>query len=1634
MDPEQILSNKLANEQTAFKRDQIKKAIRDLNYWKDGRSNFPPDLSRWGIDRQAVLVLRGVSKDPEKDTSVEPQTVKINESAFQTVGSGGQDKNELFAHERLEQYLNDVSGDLSIESDQNLEARIRTFEGLSSERWYQHLSKQDEESVKQILEKLINERTRRANHQNHNVESHSPEDLVQEQLAAMSQGKVEAQGQESTERIGYLENEIQQSNDQILAHTKITQYLETVAGDLTAKPDQFILERGETIRKLERTDWFGSLSENDIESFHTAVEKLNMAKRQRINQLLGEAEEAVKSIEQEKVYRKVLLLDPENQTALTALKKQQSEAESQKSSAKIDNFRKRLDGTKQILDLQKVIDELTIARSEGKLPDELENPLFDAEQRLELLKAKNGIVSSHIHFGSLIEKYKAITELENSGLVTFYDQITGTHEAISEALKKAREAWKDESRTAMNKIIGHAMAYMPGNPILSLGYLRAGLGEPDENNDKQKIYHDDQRHLYEQEYSSIENSAKNQEEAENLINRALNEFDPFEKYKLFKSAINKFKYLEGLSDQIQDNLDKARESLFGKVDVLLQQAREAVAVRDFSPTNGAQFFIQKSYSKIEEWPGEGDDLKNKRQEIDKLRDEINKTTEIFKELESREREIIQLTKNQNTINQTFHLFDQIKSDQRFVTDFPDVIARIGFSVDMLKSADEQIEILIKKTEEQAQPDWISIKKLCEKILMSVGEGSAQFKKVQEYLTQAEAELLIQKITDQVDKENIKEARRFIDQLKKDYSGFVGRIVSKEKIVTQAESASHSFIQLFAIARKEETSKQIKTRDHALEIYRFIAGYQSSISTEKDTPPYQLNEFSYEAKNSAKEMEDLIRKDFDLLRSAHDRNENIDMKDLATRARSLMKLRLSYQSEETRLCEWAEVAYTDSIASANASKGEYAKNLELWQELKTRYPQVSETREKETVILRIIHTAAKLIENRQMDMAVKELTSHRDEFITSDLRYKLALSEAYENVGQLDDAFNIINFTSVNEEINSRKNDLSISIAIRRIEDLVLPHRNLFEEAFNALVNDTRETDTFVQKLSIEANEVRVIFTNAVANNQDLKANNRFIDAEKCEKEKINEQLTTVIRKLWENNHGSTDLHALLLSLIKHELITDQPITLDNLHDYLFEENENRILAAIRGSSVIMQDEISSIKFDNQKITSALQQVELLFWQQAKIEKLVTTVKVGISINQLQLAGQTVAQCKYSLRQALKSHTVLEGNDIWRFATQQVTELPVQEQLVNIENIPFVSETLDAREDIRKFLEWRIVKEYFVEVMGNLVKNVNQEKWEEIIGLIKSARYYDQTVTNEMPKMKSTVEKLGEKLDFKFEMIRQNDYSNYFTWFSDNIWINHFQNDVKGWEGLEQYATKCLENLHSWEQWGSILTTDINDCFHLSFLITSSDQKMPWKIPDDSKLTINKLPKYVSNLIENCSSNFTMWTNREPQSILNKTNEEFCTTITKSNGFLPLRYRYWIFDEYNTLLDQTIKEYYAGPDQAGVERFSVLSKGANDIKDNAAEFITQILKIRSDIESKISNCINEIEIKGEYVRCEEMGELNKDYLKRAKRVKDCEEIGPLSKEEWDRYFRLSLIGSEVSMDNHPWYIKVIEFIKEQFGWV
>jgi hypothetical protein len=1403
--------------------------------------------------------------------------------------------------------------------------------------------------------------------------------------------------------------------------------------DLKSKADNYILEWNKKIEDLPL---------DDKNVYHEI--KLNLRKEIefRIKNYLRLAEQTEKEEEKKQYYERVLALDNGNFVASEGLRLIQNK----RAQAQIQSTKQRLAELKNLRALQELIDELKILKANGTLSPELQAPLFEAEKRLESMKIEAGIISSAIRTGNLKEKYHAIELLEKSGSSTAPHPITQTEVPLSDVIEIARTAWLEASREAMNKIFNHISPYKESNPKLALQYLELTIGEPGERNKELVYYHEDQRREYEKLYYEIKNLKEKQDIAESYIKKADEINDPLEKYKNLKKAFDNFKNFESLQDRISSIYPQALSSLSTTIDLNIQFSREAITLRDFDREHGAPSFISKAFNLLNEWPGDQKDILSIKNKLDQARQEIDNNILLFQKLITLEKQIREQVQNRQTLEQAFSLFqEEIYGKEDIKKLYPEIIKRISAFLDLYRSVDEQIDLINKYLNEET-PDYENIKELCNKVIESIEPESSHYKKVKEILNNVDAEILKKEIQQDINNENIKEAKQKLIKFKDRYPEYINTdwVLEKEKLFSRVEENSKPFLPFIKLAKQKEKSSNVLDKYLALRIYRYLSGDINSKADSIELPDYDLNVYTFDAKKAVVNLERTLRQDLDRIKEAMNSNNLHNIEELALCAKSLKELNLVYSDDENRLCEWAEVASTQIIANQNETINKFEDNIDLWRDIKSRYYAIGSQKELEATIKALIQKA-KLSIIKDPRMAIQELEDLRESYILQAPEYRLALSEAYEKAHNLDKAYQIVNIITDNEKIKQRKTDLEIRLEINKINDKIKPYKEVFEQQTQGYCQQLQNLNECVKQISLSVNEIKKIYLDAEDHNDILSKDESFKQIIQNDFEYIKTKLLQIIRKLWDQNTEQTDLQALLLSLIYHEIsayrdLSSERITVETLQQILYDSsNSRRINAAIISGKDEIERHIMNLSGEGYSLQSTLQYAELLFWQTNVIEKLIRDLGLGIEIDNL--VKEEISRGRYSLQVAYHSLEVLSVETLWEMSTEQVEEKPIANHIKNFGH-DIVRDTYDARNVKRKFLEWQIIITYFGLIKNEIEQLNANENWEEILQTIKLSEQYIQVITLESePSRQESIRQKNEGIPFTFTQVKSDEYDKFHKWYGRNIWVYHFNQGYQGWDKIKEYANECLEDYREWYQWGEHLQDDIDWWQNArEFINTNINRDFQLPLDCNSLDFSSRFPLHVEELILHSTLNYQSWVKadlKQPQEITTPKNEKIYAYVTRAtrdkDSVLPYRYRIWILDAYREQLCKIEEYYQSGPYGKSINDSPIKSINAKQIKDNADRIISDIRSSIKYIEDKEKQYDAEIKKRGGFISRDEVPQNKNEWIKLKERVNNAHLIGPSSREEWDILYPVVLWLDKENEPDQIWE-KIYKWVKDQFGWV
>ncbi|MBC8493060.1 MAG: hypothetical protein H8D43_04670 [Chloroflexi bacterium] len=338
---------------------------------------------------------------------------------------------------------------------------------------------------------------------------------------------------------------------------------------------------------------------------------------ERVGELLNQARDAKSAGDlqaEERAYREVLRLDPENDEARQNLARIARQRDTAIRQADVQEVRRLL--TKPERQLGDI--EEGLRKAEALLGTALD-PNVEAQvrqwyangrrERAELL-AKVGAVETMAGMEKYAEAIQEYTAMISAG--TLEIEIEGKRVATADRLDQLRHEYQDFCHTKADKYYDEAEGFLPATPKAAASKLHQALSEFEE-------MPEDDRTRLQARLAEINEMIERWSKASESVGQAINTKDPEQRLNLLELAREAYAEYESIEDRIAQAKADVASQIYGQVDDAYHRARLALGRGDYGVAENECMKARKRAREVAEASPELADL---LEEIDDLLEKI----------------------------------------------------------------------------------------------------------------------------------------------------------------------------------------------------------------------------------------------------------------------------------------------------------------------------------------------------------------------------------------------------------------------------------------------------------------------------------------------------------------------------------------------------------------------------------------------------------------------------------------------------------------------------------------------------------------------------------------------------------------------------------------------------------------------------------------------------------------------------------------------------------------------------------------------------------------------------------------------------------------------------------------------------
>jgi hypothetical protein len=1397
---------------------------------------------------------------------------------------------------------------------------------------------------------------------------------------------------------------------------QLIKYFEGIPEDLSAMTNAELAEKLGSLEELESTrESYSNRNEEEWDHLVEVIGNLTLLKQSRLKKSYKDIETTMAagdiSLALQKVHEAKDLSedDPKLEEYLRhCVSHVQSEDE-------VNEWRRELkqfDVTNDQLKLKKIIDRLRIPYREGRFPDDLNEQFLKAEEHLEVLRRNTSIQTSRMRLGSLSEKKKAYDYWKETvgQSSTVFDGVTD--QSIANLIQEAKLLWEDESRIAMRDVFKAANQYMPADPEVALSRLEDRVGKPEESSEKKSNYAEEDLTDFNEFYSLILQKAKLQREARRLISESDLAVDAFEKLQKYIAAKKSFPDFENIDQLIRDQVPAAVQAMLRRIRNLLEDAERLAEIRQYRSTKNnsnstsVESCLLQAEGLLEKWPNTlavPQELKEKAEAISLARKKYQIQEQQYLRLQSEINEIRNFADNGST-PRAFVGLERIKNQEENRS-FADEISKLQEFLDSLRSTDDQVAILNDAVREE-NPDWKKIYDTSSELLRKLDRGSGLYKKTEEILAKADVNLSILRVKKAINDKNIDSALEQLAQSNMQSAEVQQTLSAEIAIIKEAEAATPEMSELLARARKLFDRGSSENTLHALRLYRYVAGLESSVSGEENLPAYHLSKVTWEAMSKTREIESQIQIHINEIRKAKLGGVSpTQLAKLFEYADLMRKADLLGDPEHSALCEWVEEESLGSKELILLSENKFEEIEKLWQGVIQHNPVMGARRLLNAKIICALKASNEQSNVGDYQQALEVLNKIRY-VAKGDPRFDMALSETLEKLNRFDQAREVLD-ANPKVAANGKSIDTWAQEYHQRREQLIIQKRVfIFTTELDKLITGLREC----QKEYDPSNSARRVDSIQKASEISDAMSNLYHrirgDEEVCREsdflaylKETHTEVIHILQMIFGQEERVDQASALNLLIFQKAVMANYPLGAE------LDEINKTIKKYIQSQQNLVVKVIDNIKARPMK--GKIQQ--LIIQRDLWIRTLAGFLSADVNRNDKTALNRISTELRDErtiYQRALVIIRGLQEEADWKNAASSYepgAPLSVDEKFesmnsLNLSGIVEIDQLNQKYDSWKKTLQFLSDKIQFVgqqvnSTDGNVIKKETEERISARI--ISSLKSLDQVRAH-----------IGEVV------ITTEEYSHLYEYYSPkvSVFFSATQKMIVGWEEVSQALEDFVDNIIRWRTWGDDFMAKSHEAEGLRPLLDLLNGELPFnctpefaKMVETSILLSNSTRENLKNWVS--SENYSLWVKNHPT--LKNDKREVVSLTPEMVQKVPLSYRNRILEDYSRLIKVALNQYVIGPDNNGIESFPRLSNFANNIYNACKSRKMALESIVYAIEQKWKENTDTITMLGGYPAREELLQLQRagiparDTLKA--RMEAAEKIGPSTADEYNAYY-------------------------------
>lgn len=989
-----------------------------------------------------------------------------------------------------------------------------------------------------------------------------------------------------------------------------------------------------------------------------------------------------------KHYEAVLLIDPENAHARSALQRLKSEdtASGELTAQKVMELRAGLKARKNLKQLGEAVYEAEALDSEGKLTAELAELLRQGREAYDALRVAQGEETTMMRFGDLTAR-KAARDLISNRMVGdekfIYDATTNALRPASDLLKEADVLLEACSEETVQYEIEVINLLLPAHPIGAQERLQKALSMP---------FYEEHKRLLEKKELDIKVLIEKQQKAKQYLDDAARQ-DEIGGLRLLLEAQKIFEYLPEIDAKLYQAKSLAEKTLTFKLEDAYRKARSLIQMKDSA---GAQNVVTEALNLAATWP-----MEEIPQRLQTLIQEGKRIQEFIAEAEMIRHEIGDPHRRGSALEK----FQQLQKDARFA-DTPEMRSLL-LEIDQYRDFDDQLR---EAEDAKGRGDWQRVHELTDHIRKSgkAGELGAQ---VESLFKMSEQELRIEEARGLLENGEVRKANNIISTILATEKDPVRNQVLKDRlekdnaIIDRAIADSPPMQEMYNQALNLQEGS-LQQRLEALRIFRHVGGI-SSEQPRKDWPAYCLSLRTADARKCAADLAETIRlKCLESLREAFEKSDKRNplndesLRYLSPYASALREGHLIYSDEERSLVRWVEVEWGKRQAQVKEEQRDWKSAVEIWRRLNLHYPETPEVEAglRRARIQHVVIEAERVIYNEHDEQkAIQLLEAAQKDGLETSWEILLILADAYARQSKFDKVFGIL---AEAERYNADK-------AMLKKKRTEIEREQVIQEAMQAVE----------AKLALGSPREALIIIGDALSNPIARDSRRLKERQERVFLAAQETLLAAARQAREAATADNTLKAVtaLVDLRELEELAKQPKSRCRA------ESELRHLGA--GLSTVantLLDAQKEFQSSNLTLDAFIRKADLLLGRLQTFRSIVPlfTMELGEMDERLESAQRQVASLLQRLRNLRSLLDDVNQPGLWERALLYNDFYEMEAKLqaireIGLDNIP------DVMHFEQQLLEWKDVNTYIIEQIKQLEQFFDvEEDFKEAIALLR----------------------------------------------------------------------------------------------------------------------------------------------------------------------------------------------------------------------------------------------------------------------------------------------------------------------------